>query len=217
MKISRLFGSRMTALTLIACCTLTFASCSKSEAVESGAGETDVVNESTEATQQVLAPIINGSQSGDDPVPTSGTMVTDNMVNYSDVVDIDLSGYDYNTYVTDFSVYENDDLRELAELYSDNGFIIQDLNIAGLFGCAIGDDQSYFNVGFVATHESDTAGYYDYVMLMNAEQFDEYIVPTYCQEGTRDDDGNVVTIENGYYRVNYVRSTQICILSMRWT
>ena len=72
-------------------------------------------------------------------------------------------------------------------------------------------------MGFVATHESDTAGYYEYVMLMNAQQFDEYIVPTYGMDSERTDDGNVISLENDYYDVMYVRSTQICILSMRWS
>lgn len=216
MKISHRPVCRVTALTLALGCAMAFAGCSKEDAAETGVTETSAVTE-VAATTQPLAPIINGPLSSDEPGATREPMVTDNMVNYSDVAGVDLSGYDYETYLTDFSCYENDDLRELAEIYSQNGFIIQDLNLAGLFGCAIGGDDAYFSVGFVATHESDNAGYYEYVMLMNAQQFDEYIVPTYGMDSERTDDGNVISLENDYYDVMYVRSTQICILSMRWS
>ena len=157
----------------------------------------------------------------------------DYMVAYPDWESLDYDRFAYDDYcIEDMSLIEDEDLRELAQYYYDQGFYINNPETIQYFGTAPGDDEYMFRYGFHAdSGDAPADGSYVYmevdVYKMDEDLFNYYIIDnhdyiSYCVDNDTGfdeitDDGTVIratyTIDNFVYTYEFNRDTQIAIMS----
>ena len=117
--------------------------------------------------------------------------------------------------ITDLSVIEDEDIRNLAQSYQDEGYLINDPAIDQAYGFAWGDGEYMFSNGFTAYN--DTGRIYSYV---NAYKMNETLFYYFMVEwnGLDDssvpltDDGTVIRYGEDDYYAEFNRDTGIGII-----
>ena len=138
------------------------------------------------------------------------------MVLYPDCETLDWDSYPLEPeYITDLSVIEDDDVRAVAEYYTDNGFKIQNPVEDQIYGQGFGDMNRMFRYGFMAETEPDID--YEFIMVykMNETLFNYYFVDWNEMNGPDvpvTDDGTVIRYGDDDFYVEFNRDTGIAIL-----
>ena len=146
-------------------------------------------------------------------ISTNGA-INDQFVYMTAVPDWDRINWDcYEAeYISDLTVIENDDLRLIAEEYSDSGYNIVDPVQDQEYGMALGDGEYMFMDGFSGEILTEHSSEFIHAYKMNEELFEYYLVCPYAPSDLEsEDDGTVIryAAEDGTYMSWYNRDTRI--------
>lgn len=117
--------------------------------------------------------------------------------------------------ITDLSVFEDEDIRELAQSYADEGYCIHDPEKDRQYGNAFGDGEYQFSTGFTAHRVQDDSEEFISIYKMNEVLFNYFLVDYYDMgDATYTDDGTVIRYSYDDYYVEFNRDTGMgCIYS----
>ena len=112
-------------------------------------------------------------------------------------------------------VFEDEDIRELAQSYADEGYCIHDPEKDRQYGNAFGDGEYQFSTGFTAHRVQDDSEEFISIYKMNEVLFNYFLVDYYDMgDATYTDDGTVIRYSYDDYYVEFNRDTGMgCIYS----
>lgn len=203
--------------------------CGLNAYAEPGYEETEETTVADAAADEIAADTVSADAEPEEGAPASQS---EYMVAYPDWDSLDYNRYAYEDYcIEDMSLIEDEGLREIAQSYYDQGFIIDNPETIQYFGYAPGDYGYMFRYGFHADSLNPADGSYVYmevdVYRMDEDLFNYYIIDnssyiTYNVDDTGfdevTDDGTVIvatyTSENFVYTYEFNRDTQIAVMSI---
>lgn len=128
--------------------------------------------------------------------------------------DIDWSAYPDDTSISDISLIEDEELREIAQTYADQGFTVNDPEVDRTYISALGDGEYQFTDGFSATYDDERSYVNIYAYKMNETLFEYFMVNYYggFDDSTVSDDGTVLRYGDDEYYAEFNRDTGIGVL-----
>ncbi len=203
--------------------------CGLNAYAEPGYEETEETTVADAAADEIAADTVSADAEPEEGAPASQS---EYMVAYPDWDSLDYNRYAYEDLcIEDMSLIEDEGLREIAQYYYNQGFIIDNPETIQYFGYAPGDYGYMFRYGFHADSLNPADGSYVYmevdVYRMDEDLFNYYIIDnrsyiTYNVDDTGfdevTDDGTVIvatyTSDNFVYTYEFNRDTQIAVMSI---
>ncbi|MBO4242591.1 MAG: hypothetical protein IKT14_07215 [Clostridiales bacterium] len=108
----------------------------------------------------------------------------------------------------DINTIEDEELRNTAQSYIDQGFTVDDPALDQQYGFAYGDGDYMFNQGFTAYKETQTSYEAVAVYRMNEALFEDFYT-SYVDASQRTDDGTIVRVGADDCYVEFNRDTGI--------
>lgn len=126
---------------------------------------------------------------------------------------MDWSNYPDDDTLKDADSIEDEDIRNLAQEYLNDGYTIIDPDVMREYCTPIlGDGEYMFTEGFYGYHIGDTTTNTVYVFKMNETLFNYFLVDTICGTDIQvNDDGTVITYDVEGQHVEFNRETGVGI------